>query len=368
MSHGGTTVGEFFLDLIVDASKGELTITDLVKSMGELEVASVGEIAILATLAQKLAVISEHAIATTLGIEHITSSTGMSTKALQQWSYAAEYVGISAETMHDTLSQVSHDLAMGKFSGDYGGLKNLGVILEHTGLLLINFDPEHPEELIKAIRKSSWFQHQKPEIQFTLLHGTELQAILDIMQEKRISEKELTNALNNAPIFSDQELKNLDQMHKSWTEIKQVSEQVGMSTAEWARKGTVGFFHDVLDGLKVVNDFLAQHFFGGSGDKVFDDALLEIGKTTPSDMEDVAKGMLSVKETNAGETAIGPAPVWAGGLLPEAQPRVTNIKNAPVVNINGSKLSGPEVEVHVGKALDKHVQKLASQIFSTESK
>ena len=55
----GTSVGEFFLNINVDAGKGELTLSGLVTQMGELEVASVGEIAVLAELALKIAEVTE---------------------------------------------------------------------------------------------------------------------------------------------------------------------------------------------------------------------------------------------------------------------------------------------------------------------
>ena len=252
------TVGEFVLDLLVDAGKGELTVNGLIASMGQLEVASVGEIAILFELAQKLASLAEHAVLTTLGIEHITSSTGMSTKALQQWTAAAAYVNISGETMAGTLANISHNLALGRRTGEYGGLLDLGVILSKSGKSLADFNAEHPEKLIEFLRSSTYFQGLKKADQWAMLGGSGLRDILEILQKTCMSKEQLDEAFAHAPIISDEDQVHYDDLYRQFVNIKQLSLSIGEVMLGWVGDALLGKIKNVLTGIQDIDAWLTK--------------------------------------------------------------------------------------------------------------
>lgn len=248
----GTSVGEFFLSLVVDAGKGELTINGLVASMGELEVASVGEIAILAELAEKLATLTATAIKTSLGIEDVTTRTGMSSKALQDWKNVAEFVGVSGETMAQTLASISKNLQAGISGGNYGGLRDLGVLLQHAHISLQQFKADKPEELIKAIRKSDWFQGLTPAQQNWALGSSGLDAILPVLQKRRLSDADIKKYMAEGPVISDDQIRKYDQINRALIEIHHLTQTIGNRIANWFSEGFLKGLRLVAETLNIV--------------------------------------------------------------------------------------------------------------------
>lgn len=360
----GTSIGEFFLSLVVDAGKGELTINGLVASMGELEVASVGEIAILGELAEKLATLTANAIKTTLGIEAVTTATGMSSKSLQDWRNVAEFVGVSADTMSQALSSISHNLAMGQYTGNYGGLRDLGVLLTKAHLSLNQFKADKPEELIKAIRASSYFQAQPEAIQNVLLGSSGLQSILAVLQKRRLSDDDLKKYMSEGPVISDDQIKKYDQMHRYLVEIAHATEKIGLVIAGWFSSG-------VLESLKTTATFLLD--IASMMDKIAQGKthVWETTKKVAGDLfslapEDKAlisrvQGFLPSAETLANGAALG-APVLGPTFWPtESNNKQVKITNHNTVKVDGSRLNKMELSDAIRLAFEGTFQPLTAQ-------
>lgn len=103
-------LGEFFIDLVVNAGSGELTVKNLISSMGELQAVTVGEIGVLYELGVRLAAITDASIKSALGLEDYASKTGESTVALQEWQAAAEKAHVSGSTVTGTFDKLSRSL------------------------------------------------------------------------------------------------------------------------------------------------------------------------------------------------------------------------------------------------------------------
>lgn len=356
----GTTIGEFVLNLVVDAGKGEMTVNGLVASMGELEVASVGEIAILFKLAQQLAELTDHAIKTSLGIEHVTSTTGMSTKSLQEWSNVAEFAGLSGKTMADTLAEISHNLSMGQYMGDYGGLKNLGVLLSKAHISLNEFKAEHPEELLKKIRDSKFFQGLTPAQQYTILSGSGLQGVLEVLQKKRISDTDFKKYVSEGPVLSDKEVKQYDAIYRQMTEIRHLTESIGLSISKWFGPGISEVLSKIVETLsfasKISHNRIVEEVaptaventmrasrdlvLGNGSDllKMWDDVVGSIGNSLK------ASHSILVEPNLALASAVGPQ-------------RTLILNDYPQVHFHGAqKLSKSETEQAVSEGLKKHHQ------------
>src|ERR1035437_9274715 len=89
-------LGQFFVEIAVDAEKGQLTVGDLIKKFGMLEAATLGEIGALLELAQGFAAIVEHSMGVAKGLSTISTETGINIVSLQKWGQVAEEAGWSA--------------------------------------------------------------------------------------------------------------------------------------------------------------------------------------------------------------------------------------------------------------------------------
>lgn len=105
------TIGEFAVDIVVDAASGNLTIGELITRFGSLQVATTGEVYALVKLADKLAGVAEQAIATTLAFELFEATTGLSSQELQRWQIIAEQAGVSASAVAASVSSLQKNLA-----------------------------------------------------------------------------------------------------------------------------------------------------------------------------------------------------------------------------------------------------------------
>ena len=88
----GTKVGEFFIDMVVDAASGELSVRKLVGALGDLEVAALGETWGAAKIAQKFADMAENAMTAAHAFTMFTATTDISWQKLQQWQIALRNV------------------------------------------------------------------------------------------------------------------------------------------------------------------------------------------------------------------------------------------------------------------------------------
>lgn len=242
------TVGEFFIDLVVNASNGELTLGNLVKSMGDLEVASVGEIAILAELANKLTAITKASIESAIGLKDYSSSTGASTLELQKWQNAAQHVNVDINTMRHALEGVSHNLAAGKL-GNFGALANLSYILKQSKLSLQDFKAEQPEKLLEALRKSEFFQKLPEGEQFKFLSESGLGAIQAALQLKRMSEDQFKTWSEEGPLLREDEIKKWDDVNSSLISVREISSKIKEIIAGW-------FSEDMQAGLLMTTKLL----------------------------------------------------------------------------------------------------------------
>lgn len=144
-------LGEFFIDLVVDSSSGELTVGNLVTKMGQLEAASVGAVGVLFELGAKLASFTDISIRSALGLERYATLTGNSTLELQKWQRVAEQAHVSGETVEKTFVGLSAALTEMRLTGG-GGLLPLATRLG------VDLSGKTEGQILEAIRKSRKFQ------------------------------------------------------------------------------------------------------------------------------------------------------------------------------------------------------------------
>lgn len=243
----GTTVGEFVLSLTVDAAKGEITLGNLITRMGALEVASIGEVAVLFKLAQALNSITQNAINTALNIRDVALATGMSTEHLQKWESAATHTrgGIKAldDAMvhaHQAIWNMTHIPLTG--GSDLIQLKNLFPGLDITGL-----KEKEPEVLLQRLRKV---------IAQSKLEGEDVQARLEkagfggIGELLRSSDKDFEAWSKERLIMSDEEISNYKKIHDQMITIQNLASKIGDIIAGWFTGAVLGGQNALISLLK----------------------------------------------------------------------------------------------------------------------
>lgn len=359
----GTTVGEFVLSLVVDAGKGEITVGNLVSKMGELEVASVGEIAVLGELATKLAEITDAAVKTALGLHEFEAKTGSNSEALQQWESAARHTAAGAGVVEKAFLGISEQLEdIQRFGLTTGPIRNLVNTLKDVNFQ--GLSPAHPEELLKRIRDSAIFKKMSPADQFGILRHAGLGDMLELMQ---MSQKEFQKYSKETTPMSEREIEKYRKIHDSMATIEAIAANIKRLIADWASDATLAFLQKTADILKLelkslqeIKDFMDKRKPGETAaDRL--KALAPEAKTEGSNLLRLLVDP-SYREqvlVRAKESAVAESALVGGG--PEVS-RNTQVSMRNTVNINGSKLTEEQLSHAVKKVFTEVIQELPAQI------
>lgn len=361
-----TTIGEFFLDIVVDAGKGEMTVGNLVKSMGDLEVASVGEIAVLAELASKLAQITDASIKSALGLHHYTAETGASTKALQEWESAARHTTVSAQTVEQSMLGISEQLEdIQRFgAGSNAPIRNLVNTLKD-----VNFSgltPNKPEELLKRIRESPIFKRMSAADQFGVLRHAGLGDMLELMQ---MSQSRFLKYSKETVPMSDREVEKYRQIRDSVATIEAISANIKRLISDWASDKTIDFLKKTaevlqleLDSLKSIREFFDKRKPGETITSRTSELAPAAAKEIPDVMGRLIRGAIwgaLGSYPTLGEESVAPS---SQRLIQPATNKSTTVNLRPVVNINGSGLNEHQLAEVAKKAFNHLLQEVAPQI------
>lgn len=358
-----TSIGEFFIDLVVDAGKGELTVGNLVKSMGELEVASVGEIAVLAELANRLAQITDAAIRSALGFHEYEASVGGTSKALQEWQSAARHTTVSADTVRTSMMGISEQLEDIQRFGEasHAPIRNLVNTLRDVSFA--GLTPKNPEELLKRIRQSHIFQGMNAADQFGVLRHAGLGGMLELMQMRQ---KDFDKYSKETTVMSEREIEKYNKIHDTMASIEAIAANIKRFIADWASDATIAFFEKVAKTLQLELDSLKEiraYFDAKNAGETNQERALELAPEAVSETKSALWETLKAIVVGHKVAPITADPVFLrneGFAAPTH--KTTNIKLAPVLNIHGSKLNKHELALAMQEALDRTIIGLPAQL------
>lgn len=232
-----TNIGEMFIDLVIDAGKGELTLGSLVTKMGDLELASVGEIAILAKLAQTLESLTAGEIEHALHLSHLTETTNESTESFEKWGRLASILGHDSKEIQSAmkgLDDMFGDLAQGSNAAG-----NAIFALNSKGLSLRGMEIHTGGDLFNAIRNDPKFQSWDKGTQASVLRLAGISDSLTPILSQKITPQSKINEINReiGPGMTDAQRKK----------VKELDEQFNIASqkAKDAGRGIVGYFTDV---------------------------------------------------------------------------------------------------------------------------
>jgi len=102
-----TKVGEFFINLAVDAASGNLSVNQLVAALGKLDVVSVTSVGIISKVADSLWGMARAATGTAVEMSILRDTTGVDTKLAQQWERAAQRINVHAGSITKSIQGVN---------------------------------------------------------------------------------------------------------------------------------------------------------------------------------------------------------------------------------------------------------------------
>lgn len=121
-------LAEFFIDLVVNAAGGEMTVKNLVSSFGDLEVAGAAELMILDKLAVAFVDLTSKAVDAAIGFQMFETQSGRSSTTLQRWQLMAEQANVSADAVKNSVLALERGMAeisLGR--GNTGPFQMLGI-------------------------------------------------------------------------------------------------------------------------------------------------------------------------------------------------------------------------------------------------
>jgi hypothetical protein len=243
-------LGEFFIDLIVDTAKGELTVGNLVSRMGELEVASVGALGILVELSEKLAGFTDTAIKMSLGLKDISTLTDVNTQDFQKWVRVAEHMQVSGEAVTSTVKSLSASIAEMKLTGK-------GNLLPLAQILGIDLRGKDVFQILDSIRRSAKFQGYSNAEKTQLLSKVGIDPMLARVFE--LSNKQFETIGNQFAGMSKKGQKDFFEMSQLLTDIHHAAQQIVIDIAEWDAGPLLKSLRLIMTALNDIQKWFDNH-------------------------------------------------------------------------------------------------------------
>lgn len=249
-------IGEFVLDLFVDATKGELTVGNLIKSIGSLSVVSVGQIAILEALADRLVMVSQAAMHTAESLTHYASATGGSTEQLEKWPAAGRMVGATNEDVASSLTAITTGLTALKF----GDNSPLLALTKPLNMSLKDLKDFKPEQLLEKIRNNPFFKAMSSAEQRYVLDKAGLGRMHRLLtnREGGISDKEFKQFARDAGSMSKGDRHDFEKMSRQFQTIEDLATRIGLVIAKWVSPATMEFLNKEIDALRVIAEYMEK--------------------------------------------------------------------------------------------------------------
>lgn len=234
----GTGIGEFYISLFVDAADGGLTVSNLVQGFGQLEIATIGEIALLWELGTMLARFTDAGIKASLGFEQFTMHTGLSAQVLQKWQIAAELSHASAQDVTTSMENLTKNLklmALGEDTPLRKAFQFLGIAGEQV---------KDADDALKKIHERLALTTPDAGMQALILQWASVSPNLREMLTLR--DEVLKNRQTFVSGMSGGQEKQFDHLRETMVEIELRTRQIGINIGAWVSPAVQKIF-DILN-------------------------------------------------------------------------------------------------------------------------
>lgn len=226
-------IAELFVGLgVKGADTAGKALGGIKSGLGEVKSMSFEAKAAIATVVYGLERLMSQSAQNGTALSNFNALTGMSTKELQQWQYAARQVGVAGEELTGNLKSVQGVMAnmlMGK-----GAPEGLAMVANKVG-----FDPSKARDTMYVMQQLQKFAQQVPQdVGNQMLKSFGLsEGVISAMRRNAFRPE----VMARAPTYGDGEIKNLDKVNVAWSNLGQkIQMAMGHLTAK--------------DGMKIVSE------------------------------------------------------------------------------------------------------------------
>lgn len=315
-----TKVGEMFVELVVDAASGNLSVRQLVGALGELDVASAASVGILGKVADTIWGMASAATGAAVELSNLSAVTGLNPKMIDQWDKAAEAITGHAGTITQaikTVQAMNQTMASTKrIPGEITGYLQTTPYKYGPGGEYLG-QKQLPDYLKEFAQPGSGYGRLDKTLQMSTLNlfgnGQELWRVIESLKAGTFNPSAI-------PTTSAKQDKDLASVNSEWIKVKQ---------------DIIGIFDKFLLAgdrlsaiLKYADEILKRISFGMDTPKV-QNAINEAAKKT---FGHPLMDMIHEKYPALGRSALPPVRLPAAGAAAQGDSKITVNSN---ISLNG---------------------------------
>jgi hypothetical protein len=232
-------IAELFVNLGAKGSEKTLgTLSNIKKGMGELSSMSLEAKAAIVGAVYALERLMSHSAQSGTALSNFNSLTGLSTKQLQQWQYAAQQAGVANEEFTGSLKSVYDNMA--KMRLNKGAPEGMGLVATTLGFSKEDMQRAQKDVffLMEQLQK---FSHSKVPLDiqnqalksFGLSEGTIAAMRKNVFNPQNFA---------RAPIYGDKEISSLNKVDVAWSNLGQ---KIQMAMGHFTAKHGMGLVADI---------------------------------------------------------------------------------------------------------------------------
>jgi hypothetical protein len=227
-------IGELFVNLGIKGSDKTIgALSDVKKGLGEAKSLSLEMKAGIVGAMYAIERLFAASGATGTGLTNFNALTGISTKSLQQWQFAARQAGVANDEFTGSLKAVQSSITnmlLGK-----GAPEGLAMVANKVG-----FDPKRARDTLYVLGQLQKFAQQVPaDVGNVALGSFGLsEGVIAAMRRNAFT----SDMLKRAPTYSDKEIGSLDRANVAWSNLGQ---KIEMAIGRFNAKHGGQLVHDI---------------------------------------------------------------------------------------------------------------------------
>jgi hypothetical protein len=209
-------VGEFFVDMGINASPGATTLKDFLGSMGKMRMSTLATIGALGTIGTYILGVTDSASNAAVSFQKFSNQTGLSAQELQRWQIVAKQANVSADTVAGSVKNLQSRLATVRLTGQ--GIKPFQIL----GISPLG----NAFEIMTKLRER--MGQVSPDVFSNLIQEMGLDP--SMVNVLKLSDKEFANFVDTArgmtPEVENNVLKMTEAFNQLWLKIKDINYEI----------------------------------------------------------------------------------------------------------------------------------------------
>ena len=209
-------VGEFFVDMGINASPGATTLKDFLGSMGKMRMSTLATIGALGTIGTYIMGTVDQASNAAVAFQKFSNQTGLSAQELQRWQIVAKQANVSADAVAGSVKNLQSRLATVRLTGQ--GIKPFQIL----GISPLG----NAFDILTKLRAR--MGEVSPDVFSNLIQEMGLDP--SMVNVLKLSDKEFSNFVSTArgmtPEVENNVLKMTEAFNQLWLKIKDINYEI----------------------------------------------------------------------------------------------------------------------------------------------